>query len=295
MDTVEPSRGKKAVLHEDGTITSDGSSVLGADDVSGIVIILEALRRLQEHGIPHRTAELLFPVAEEPYGPGSLNADYTKLKAKEAYVLDLDGSVGDAANAAPTLISFTVAVHGKAAHAGFAPQDGIHAIAAAANAIVRIPLGTIKPGMTCNIGVINGGEAGNIVPELCTVRGEIRSLDHSAALEQLDKITAVFREEAALTGATAKIEYRIEITAYKTSPDSPVANRFRKACEVVGVPCNIHPTLGGSDNNNFALHGIDGLVVACSMHNIHSVREFCRLDELELCIQLIMRLLTEVD
>jgi len=293
MDTVEPAAGKEAVLHEDGRITSGGATILGADDVSGIAVILETLTRLRETGTPHRSIELLFPVAEERYGAGSAAADYGKLHAKEAYVLDMSGAIGEAANAAPTILSFTVTVQGKAAHAGFAPGDGVHAISAMAKAVAKIPLGEPESGVTCNIGVISGGEAGNIVPETCTVAGEIRSLSHSAVLEWWEKIRRVFEEETKQAGASVSFADRCEITAYETPLDSAVVRRFRRACDAAGVPCRLHATLGGSDNNNFALHGIEGLVIACSMHDVHSTREYADLHELEQCVRLVMHLMTE--
>ena len=63
MDTVAPGNGKHAVIHEDGTITSDGTTVLGADDLSAVAAILEALRELKEENLPHRPLEILFTTA----------------------------------------------------------------------------------------------------------------------------------------------------------------------------------------------------------------------------------------
>ena len=54
MDTVEPAKGKKAVVHPDGRITSDGTTVLGADDMSGVAAVLEALHHLKEENRPTR-------------------------------------------------------------------------------------------------------------------------------------------------------------------------------------------------------------------------------------------------
>ena len=68
MDTVGPAYGKKAIVHEDGRITSNGDTVLGADDVAGIVSILEAIRGIKEQKKPHRSMEVLFTVAEEKIG-----------------------------------------------------------------------------------------------------------------------------------------------------------------------------------------------------------------------------------
>ena len=128
MDTVSPGRGKKAVRHPDGRITSDGTTVLGADDAAGIAAILEALTVIQENALPHPDIELLFTAEEERFCPGSARFDYKKLRAKTAYVLDLTGPVGTAAIAAPTILSVDVTVRGRAAHAGFAPEDGINAL-----------------------------------------------------------------------------------------------------------------------------------------------------------------------
>lgn len=59
MDTVEPSKGKKGIIGEDGVIRSAGKAVLGADDVAGLVEILEGIRSVKEAGVPHRDIEIL--------------------------------------------------------------------------------------------------------------------------------------------------------------------------------------------------------------------------------------------
>lgn len=295
MDTVEPAKGKYAILHDDGYIRSDGHTILGADDVAGITVILEAITRLKEQNIPHRSIELLFPVAEEVYGAGSSVFDYSLIKAKEAYVLDLSGAIGEAANAAPTILSFEIKIHGKASHAGFAPKDGIHAIEIAAKAIARLPQGEPSYGLTFNIGQIKGGKASNIVPDLCIVEGEIRSLNHEAVLSHWEKVITAFKAEADISGAQVEANNRIEIRAYETPLDSPVVKRFERACERLGIASNIHSTFGGSDQNNFALHGISGLVIACSMHQVHSTREYSNLNEIEDCVRLVMELMTDVE
>lgn len=293
MDTVEPANGKCAILHDDGKITSAGETILGADDVSGIAVIIEAITRLKEQNIPHRTIELLFPVAEEKYGAGSAVFDYNLINAKEAYVLDLSGSIGEAANTAPTILSFEIKIHGKAAHAGFAPKDGIHAIESAAKAIAKLPEGEPVPGLTFNIGRITGGKASNIVPELCIVKGEIRSLDHQAVISYWDKVITVFNTEAKTFGAEVEADAKFEIKSYETPIDSPVVRRFKKACKKLNITSNIHSTFGGSDQNNFALHGISGLVIACGMHEVHSTREYSNINELEDCVRLVMELMTD--
>lgn len=295
MDTVEPSGGKNAVLQDNGNIVSKGDTILGADDVAGIAIILEAVTRIKEQGLPHRPIELLFPVAEEKYVLGSELAEYDRLHAKEAYTLDLTGEIGEAANAAPTVLSFTITIKGKAAHAGFAPSEGINAILIASKAVAQLPQGEPKQGLTFNIGTISGGEADNIVSEFCTISGEIRSLSHDKVLKYWEHVTSLFEKEAENAGASVEISHEIQITAYEIPLTAPVVRRFQEACADLDIPCNIHSTLGGSDNNNFTLHGISGLVMACSMHDVHSTREWSRLEELESCTQLVMKLMAPDD
>ncbi|MFR6510968.1 MAG: M20/M25/M40 family metallo-hydrolase, partial [Eubacterium sp.] len=171
MDTVEPSKGKTAVVHSDGTITSDGTTVLGSDDLAGVVAILEALTCIVENNIPHPPIEIIFSVCEEKYCWGMNAFDFGKIKSKQAYVFDLDGEIGSAANSAPTILSYTAKFIGKSAHAGFASHLGVHAVKAAALAVTEIPCGAIDEGVTANVGIINGGTATNIVPDLCTVTG----------------------------------------------------------------------------------------------------------------------------
>ena len=102
MDTVSPGNGKKAVLHEDGRITSDGTTVLGADDVSGLTAILESLTVIREKKLSHPDLEILFTTGEELFGLGSAAFDFDCLRSRIAYVLDLTGPVGSAAVRAPS-------------------------------------------------------------------------------------------------------------------------------------------------------------------------------------------------
>ena len=63
MDTVAPAHGKRAVREPDGRIHSGGDTVLGADDLAAVSVILEVLTALGESGAPHRPVEVLFSSA----------------------------------------------------------------------------------------------------------------------------------------------------------------------------------------------------------------------------------------
>ena len=293
MDTVSPGIHKQAVVHEDGRITSDGTTVLGADDVSALASYIEAIRSLEEQNCPHGDIELAISVAEEPYDAGSAYYDFDRIQSKIGYTFDLAGEVGLAAIEAPSIISFQVTIKGRSAHAGFNPEDGIHALKIACHAIDQIPNGHVNEKTTVNFGTINGGEGRNIVPETVTVTGEIRSFDHQDALHWSQSIRHIFQQTALKYHAQAQYNDCVHIEAYKISEEEEVVKRFKRAAQKVSLtPCFIS-THGGSDNNRYVKAGIRGIVVACAMNNCHSTSEYTTIDELEKSAQLAFALMIE--
>ena len=307
MDTVSPGRGKHPVWDRaQGVIRSDSATVLGADDAAGIFEILEAVRILTGRELPRRDIELLFTTAEERYGVGASCFDFQRIASREAYVLDSEGSVGAAVVKAPTILSFEAEVTGRASHADFAPEQGVSAITALSRVLAVLPQGRIDPETTCNVGVVSGGEASNIVPARCICRGEIRSYSHDRALACLDSVKKLFAEEidrfnrelsgAALTPLPqAELCFRSEVhvRAYETDPEASCVKHFSEACEMLGKDPALLPTFGGSDNNVLAEHGIPGLVLACGMRNVHTLSEHIFIRDLRETILLILCLVIQ--
>lgn len=206
-------------------------------------------------------------------------------------MLDLSGAVGTAARRAPSIISVKAEIKGKAAHAGFEPENGIHAIFAAANAVSRLCMGHVDEETTFNIGTIQGGTATNIVPDCCVLTGEIRSYDHGKALETVRMTERIFTEEAQKINATAEVTSQIHLIAYETPLESKSVTDFQKACEILGFSGELTGTFGGSDNNSFAKNGIEGLVLSNGMYNAHSTREYTTVDDLYKGAELIGQLI----
>ena len=143
--------------------------------------------------------------------------------------MDVTGPVGTAILQAPTILSFEAAVKGRAAHAGFEPEKGIHAIQTAARAIAALRLGHVDEETTLNVGLISGGSVVNAVPELCTCRGEIRSYSHEKAIETLEDVRHVFETAVKEAGAELSFTHRLHVKAFHLEPDSPVAVHFAEA------------------------------------------------------------------
>ena len=304
-DTVEPSRGKMPSVDDNGVITSRSETVLGGDDLCGVVEILEGVRHLVEARIPHRSVEVILMAAEEVYGKGAKAWDYSRPQAKEIYVLDMSGDVGSAAVQAPSLISFEARVQGLASHAGFAPEAGIHAIHLASQAVSSLKLGHLDAGTTLNIGSISGGKGTNIVPELCVVTGEVRSNDHEKARQTIATVRQAFEEVCAAYRRTHQTQDpdlpRIDFAAdehlvtYHVPEDHPVVQRFLRACERLGLPGETNETFGGSDNNILMLHGMTGIVLSCGMERVHSTEEYTTVRELVKGAELVAELLKDAE
>ncbi len=291
MDTVKPGKSKKVVVDGD-VIKSDGTTVLGSDDITGIITILEALEEIKEKNLEHPNIEVVFFIAEELYGKGSSVFDYSKIKSKYAYVFDLSGEIGLAAYAAPSIISFNIEVFGKSAHTGFDIEEGISAIKIASDAISKINVGRIDDNTTLNIGTINGGVGINIVPDNVIVKGEIRSYDKDFAIDLVDYIKNIFVTSAKALNSKINFDYTENIRAYNVSLDSYVVSRYKNALEELNIEPKLIKTFGGSDNNNLNKYGIEGIVVANAMNNVHTVKEYFDINDLIKSINIAIKLIT---
>src|SRR5688572_767140 len=183
MDTVVPGEGIVPILDGD-ILRTDGRTVLGGDDKSGVAIICEVLRVVKENRFPCSDVDVVFTICEEAGLIGAKCLDVNRLRARTGLVLDSD-SVGFLFTKAPAANRMEFRVHGLEAHAGVCPEKGVNAIKVAADGVARMSLGRIDHETTANIGVIEGGAAVNIVPNSVILKGEARS--HSQ--EKLDRQT----------------------------------------------------------------------------------------------------------
>ncbi|MDP2728100.1 MAG: M20/M25/M40 family metallo-hydrolase, partial [Dehalococcoidia bacterium] len=203
LDNVPPCRGIRAVIDGDW-VRSDGTTVLGADDKSGVAVVIEALKVLRDEGLPHLPLEVAFTVREEVGLEGAQALDTGKLEVAWGLVLDNGGPIEAVVVRAPSQNSLDVTIRGRAAHAGVSPEKGISAIQAAAEAISAMPLGRLDPETTANVGTIQGGTARNIVPEEVRLQAEARSHDMAKLEKQTALMVTTFQEKAAAFGAVAK-------------------------------------------------------------------------------------------
>jgi tripeptide aminopeptidase len=276
----------------DGMVCSDGTTILGADDKSGVAVILEVLSALRDGG-PHPALEVALSVGEEVGLLGVKGMDIGWFRARQALVLDMGGLLNEIVHAAPASDKFDAVVFGRAAHAGANPEEGINAIAVAAQGIARMPLGRIDDETTANIGVIRGGEAVNVVPARVSMRGEARSHD----LAKLDAQIAAMR--AALEGAVAaqqgaRLELEIEraYEAYRLPLDAPLLGRVGAALEAMGEGApTFRASGGGSDANVFNACGIAAVPISTGMQGVHTHQECIAVADMVRCAEFVLHAL----
>ena len=279
MDTVEPGIGVKPVIKND-VICSDGETILGSDDKAGIAAILESILQINENNISHGGIEVVFTIWEEGGLFGAKYLEYGLLEAKIGYVLDSDGSPGTIITRAPSQDKIYAEIHGRAAHAGINPENGINAILVAANAIAGLKLGRIDEETTCNIGVISGGKATNIVPDLVRIEGETRSLDVAKREAQTALICDSINEAAARFGAQAVIKAEPEYTNFNLSKEDVSVKIAVKAAQNLGLTPRLEKTGGGSDANVFNQVGIQTANLGIGMRKVHTKEEYIAVEDL---------------
>ena len=280
MDGGEPCGGT-AVVQKDGYLYSDGTTILGGDDKSGVVGIIEGVRMIVEENAEHGDIQILFTIAEEGGVNGSRCMDRSKLKAEVAYDLDGEGAPGEVVIGAPGQYKWTISVHGKKAHGGLEPEKGINAIMIAAKALAEVErYGRIDEETTCNIGVIGGGVATNVVPDLVVIEGDVRSRNNEkleAVREEL--VSTICNAVEKFDGKfTAEVEHKY--SSFLIDTNSTVVKLAERACELYDLPLDITQTGGGSDANFFNAYGVPCVILGTGMKNVHTVEEFIKEEDL---------------
>ncbi len=281
MDTVVPGENVKPVVTGD-VIRTDGTTILGGDDKSGLVAILEVLRVLRERRIPHGPIDVLFTICEEYGLLGAKHFDAARLRAKTGLVLDVDG-VCELVVQAPAANTLAFTVHGLEAHAGVCPEQGISAIKVAAEAIAAMRLGRVDAETTANLGLIEGGMAVNIVPNRVRLRGETRSLSLAKLEAQTEHMRRCFEEAAARHRAragdrdhAARVEAKVDrdYDRLDVPADAPIVTLMTRAAASLRKPFRTRASGGASDANVLSGRGLQIANLACGMREIHTVHEW---------------------
>jgi tripeptide aminopeptidase len=276
MDTVTNGKSIKPVVKKN-YITSDGRTILGADDKSGLAIILETLEVLKKNKLKHCNIEVAITTCEEIGLLGARYLDYKLLKAKEGIVLD-STSPERLVFKGPSSDYFNITIKGIEAHSGINPEHGLSSIAVSAEIITKMKTGRINKNTTINIGRINGGSAVNIVPGQTEIMCEIRSHNERKIKSELSKI------KKTLTAANKKYKKinknfnaSIKVNRIYNSINIPknifIIKSILSTCKDFNYKVDLVETGGGADANFFVQNGINTVNLGTGMREFHTTKE----------------------
>lgn len=280
MDTVTPGEDIKAVITGD-IISSEGETILGADDKAGIAALFEAIRRTTENQVDHGQLQVVISVGEESGLVGAKVLDPALLTSDFGYALDSDGEVGGIVIGAPFQAKLWTTVTGKPAHAGVAPEKGISAITVAAKSISAMSLGRIDEETTANIGRFEGGKATNIVCPEVAILSEARSLQEDKLNNQVKHMVETFEKTASSFGASASTKTQLMYPGFSFSEQDQVVAYARETMKALGLPVELKRSGGGSDANVLNGFGIPTVILSVGYEEIHTTKETMPISQLE--------------
>ena len=273
-------------------VTSDGTTLLGADDKCGVAVIMTAAEHLmQTAGISHGPIRIVFTCDEE-IGRGTDKLDLKKIDATVAYTLDGE----DEGNLECETFSADVAIAtitGVNIHPGFAKGRMVNALRVAADFIARLPADSLSPETTegrepfIHPYILGGG-----VPEV-KIKMLLRSFEASDLLKQAQLLRDIAGTvEAAHPRAKITIDvqkqYRNMREALEKEPraNKLAAEAFRRA----GMEARPQSIRGGTDGSRLSEMGLPTPNLSVGMHNFHSPLEFACLEQMEKAVTVLVEL-----
>jgi tripeptide aminopeptidase len=282
LDTV-PHEGRVEVVLEDGVYRSAGETILGADNKAALAVLLE-LAATHAAEPPDVGIELLLTVAEERALQGAKAFDVSALRSETGIILDHASPIGEVITASPSYQRLDAEFEGTEAHAGIRPEDGHSAIAAAAAAVTAMELGRLDQETTANVGVIAGGTAANVVPGICRVEAEARSIDPGRAAEVAGAMSEACAWAASENGCDLDLQISELFRGYRVAPSSPALALAEAGLRRAGREPSRVATGGGSDANALLAAGFDCVLLANGTEANHTHEESVPAANLEMML-----------
>ncbi len=278
----------------DTIITSDGTTLLGADDKSGVAVIMTLVEHLVSNSaIPHGDVRICFTPDEEiGTGIGKLKLD--ELNADVAYTLDGE-NLGEVTYESFSADKAMVRITGVSIHPGKAKGRLVNALTLAAKLLNLLPQHTRTPETT-------DGREGFI--HLTQMKGSSYQAELQFILRDFEREGLAAHGDAlrAAVDAILKLEPRarveIEITKqyrnmrYWLENDMRPAQLAMDAVRLAGVEPSVAPIRGGTDGAQLTERGLPTPNLFASIHNAHGPLEWTSVQEMKVCLDTCVHLVT---
>ena len=273
-------------------ITTDGTTLLGADDKAGIAEIMNAVQYIVEHPeFKHGDIKIGFTPDEE-IGRGVVKFDVAKFGAKYAYTMD-GGSVGELEYENFNAAGATITIQGCNVHPGTAKGKMRNASLIAMELHNLLPVDQ-RPEYTC-------GYEGFF--HLISFKGEVETAafsyiirDHDMQLFEdkkaliqkcVDFINAKYGEGT----ATLDLKHQYYNMRKEVEPHYHIVETAMKAMEMEGIKPKIQPIRGGTDGANLSFMGLPCPNIFAGGHNFHGKMEYVPLESMEKASKVILNII----
>jgi tripeptide aminopeptidase len=268
-------------------ITTDGTTVLGADDKAGVAIIMEMLEYFVKNDIPHKTIKVAFTPDEE-IGGGIDSFNVNEFGADYAYTID-GGAYNEINYENFNAASAIVKVNGLDIHPGSAKGQMINAVSIACEFEMMLDE-FAKPMYT------EGYEGFNHLCEMsgCVTTATMDYILRNHDLAKLEKQKQDFiniaeklnqKYGANTVELQIKDSYKNMAEYIKKDPRSVIA--ATKAMERLGINTVTSPIRGGTDGAKLTLMGLNTPNLGTGGYNCHGPYEFACLEEMEIVVDII--------
>ena len=275
----------------DDIITSDGTTLLGADDKAGIAEIMTAIEYLLNHPeIKHGDIRIAFTPDEE-VGNGTKYFDKEKFGVKYAYTVDGE-SIGEIENETFNASGAVFTIHGINVHPGYAKNKLVNAVKIASFIVQEIdkypaPENTEKREGYLHPYVIEGGV------EKCMIKVLIRDFETSGMKEK-EKILNDIKKAAESKFPGSKVELEIKESyknmKIKLEEDPRVVEYALEAVKMAGLEPKLQIIRGGTDGAKLCFMGVLTPNIFTGGHNFHSKQEWISLQAMEKAVETIVNL-----
>ena len=274
-------------------ITTDGTTLLGGDDKSGVAVIMTAAARLMaDKSIPHGPVRVLFTVDEE-IGRGIVGLDFDKLGGVCGYTLDSSGAgIVDCETFSADLA--TVTVTGINSHPSEAKAKGmVNAVRILGKFLAKLPADRLAPEATekregfLHPYSIEGGVARASVRIILRDFETPKLADHAQLLRSIAAGLQAEHPWAKIEVAIKK-QYRNMRDGLEKEPRA-VAKAV-EATRAAGLEPKLDIIRGGTDGALMTEHGLPCPNLSCGQHNPHSPLEWASLKEMEQAVEVLVQL-----
>ncbi|MFL5753064.1 MAG: peptidase T [Bacteroidia bacterium] len=272
-------------------ITTDGTTLLGADNKAGLAEIMDAVHYLLKHPeIKHGKIRILFTPDEE-IGRGVDKADMKKLGADFGYTMDGE-TIGYIENETFSADGVTITINGVPTHPGFAKDKMQHAVKIAAEIIAALPKDK-APETTSgkqpfiHATSINGGL------EQVVIRFIIRAFDTSTlhALEkELKQITDKVLSRYSKSSYTFEVQEQYRNMREVLDKNQHVVDNAVEAIRRAGIEPVLSSIRGGTDGSRLSFMGLPCPNIFAGEHAFHSKLEWVSVQDMQKAVETIVHL-----